>query len=126
MSLDLFKDILPSIQQTKKHILDAENEKSYVPFVVNKMLSYHVDSIFYSNEMNQHHRLPHRLQYDFYFHSLRAKKRGWASWIKPEKMKDLAAVKTYFGYSDVKAMQSLKILSEEQLVVIRKATTVGE
>ncbi len=122
--LDVFKDIMPSLQLTKKYIL--EDEKDYVPFLVNKLLSYHDDSIFYAAEMNAMYHLTHRMQYDFYFHSLRAKKRLWAAWIKPKKLEDLAAVKLYFGYSDVKAQTALKILTEEQLELIRKTTTPGE
>jgi len=123
MAIDLFKELLPSIQQTKKHVL--EDEKDYVPFVVNRMLSYHSDSILHANEMNRLYELPNRLQYDFYFYSIRAMKRGWASWIKPKKMEDLPAVKLYFGYSDAKAMEALKVLTEEQLEVIRKETTIA-
>ncbi len=33
---DLFKDIIPSILQTKKHVITQENEGEYIPFVVNK------------------------------------------------------------------------------------------
>jgi hypothetical protein len=122
--LDVFRDILPSLLQTKKHIL--ENEKDYVPFLVNRMMSYHDDALYYANEMNLHHQLSKRMQYDFYFHGLRSKKRGWAKWIKPVKEADLAAVKLYFGYSDAKARTSLNILTTEQLAHIREITTVGE
>lgn len=122
--LDVFKDILPSVLKTKKHIL--ENEKDYNPYLVNHMVSMHDDAILYANEMNMLHQLPKRLQYDFYFYGLRSKSRPFVKWYKPAKQEDLDAVKKYFGYSDAKAKQTLNILSEDQLVLIREITTAGE
>ena len=43
-----------------------------------------------------------------------------------EAAEDLDAVKLYFGYSDTKAVQALRILTEKQLETIRKVTTIGE
>jgi len=122
--LDTFKDVLPSILERKKYIL--ENEKDYVPYLVNRMVSMHDDTLYFAQEMNMHHQLPRRVQYDFMFHGIRGKRRGWAKWIKPIKADDLAAVKLYFGYSDAKAKNALNILTEDQLVIIREQTTVGE
>jgi hypothetical protein len=122
--LDTFKDILPSILERKKYIL--ENEKDYVAYLTNRMVSYHDDTLYFANEMNMYHQLPRRLQYDFMFHAIRGKRRGWAKWIKPIKADDLAAVKLYFGYSDAKARQCLNILTEDQLCLIREQTAVGD
>ena len=71
--LDLFRDLMPSLLTTKKYLF--EHDKDYVPFMVNRLMSYNDDSIFYAQELNQRHQLPKRMQYDFYFHSLRGKKR---------------------------------------------------
>lgn len=120
--LDVFKDVLPSLMQTKQHIL--EDEKDYVPFMVNRMMSYYDDCLYYANEMNMNHQLPKLMQYDFYLHSIRAKKR-FSLWIKPAKVADLDAVKTYYGFSTTKALDAINTLTEEQLVIIRKATTIG-
>ena len=50
---DLFKQIMPSILKTKTDVLQTkDDEKSYVPFVVNKALSFHSDSVLFANEMN--------------------------------------------------------------------------
>jgi hypothetical protein len=65
--MDLFKELLPSILQTKKSILTSENEKEYEPYIVNRALSQHNDLILYANEMNQYSNLENKLQYDFYF-----------------------------------------------------------
>lgn len=121
---DLFKDILPSLQLTKKYCLD--NEKDYNPFMVNKSISYHDDGIFYAAEMNRYPDLPRKSQYDFYFHVLKAKRRPFIKWAKPIKLDDIELVKQYFSYNDAKARDALKILNTGQLEMIRKALTIGE
>ena len=122
--MDLFKDILPSILQTKQNIL--EDEKDYVPFLVNKALSYQDDCLFYCNEMNQLHHLDKRLQYHYFLNTIRAKKRGFSKWHKPIKEEDLDSVKLYFGYSDAKAREALRVMTDEQIEMVRKRTTIGE
>ena len=114
---DLFKEIIPSILQTKEYVL--ENEKDYVPFIVNRALSYHYDCAMYANEMN---RLPHtdrKLQYDFYLNSIRGYRRPFQRWQKREEDDALEAIKEYYGYSNEKAKEALSILSDAQIDEIK-------
>jgi hypothetical protein len=121
---DLFKEILPSILTTKQYVL--EEEKDYVPYIINKALSHHKDCIFYANEMNMMHGLAKSMQYSYFINTIRKGKRPYGKWHKPIENKDLQAVKTYFGYSDQKAEETLKVLTEDQLKIIRTKTTIGE
>jgi hypothetical protein len=125
MSIDL-KDWLSSINQTKDNILDEDLslEKEYPPYIINKCLSGHIDCIMYANEMNINHRLNKKLQYDFYINIIRIKKR-YSPWVKKEKIKDIEYVKSYYGYSNEKAEQALKILSKEQINFIKQKLDVG-
>lgn len=120
---DLFKDIIPSILQTKKDIL--ENEKDYVPFIVNRYLSYHMDCILYANQMNMNNSLPLNLQYHYLLNTVRPMKRKYAQWQKAISVKDLECVKEYFGYSNVKAKEALRILSIEQITLIKEKLEKG-
>jgi hypothetical protein len=123
---ELFKDILPSILKTKKHQLptDAE-EKDYVPFIVNKALSFHQDCALYANEMNRYHQLDKRLQYDYLFNSIRSSYRPFQKWEKKDKSDDMEMVMMFYSLSETKAKEALKVLSEEQLDTIRKKTRIG-
>ncbi len=120
------KDWLNSINQTKKNLIDADVsvEKTYPPYIINKCLSSHIDSIMFANEININHHLDKKLQYDFYINILRVKKR-FSPWIKKETNKDIDYVKSYYGYSNEKAEQSLKILTKEQLTFIRLKFDTG-
>lgn len=122
---DLFKDIIPSILQTKTDVLvDGVSEKVYAPFVVNKALSYHADCVLYANEMNANYMLDVKMQYDYLRHSVRSKKRPFHKWVKKEKESDLEAIKLYFGYSTRAARDVLSVLSEGQLKFIREQTRI--
>jgi hypothetical protein len=78
----------------------------------------------FANEMNMNHGLPSKLQYDFLLNSVRKRKR-FSPWIKKEKIQDLDAVKSYYGYSNEKAQQALKILTKDQINYIKSKLDVG-
>jgi hypothetical protein len=78
----------------------------------------------FSNEMNLNHHLSKDMQYKFYLNSLRKRKR-FSPWIKKDKVENLDIVKRYYGYSNEKASQALKILSKQQLDYIKQRLDVG-
>ena len=120
------KDWLNSINQTKKNLIDEDPslEKDYAPYIINRCLSGHIDCLMFANEMNKYNFLPKKLQYDFFINTIRKKKR-FSPWLKQEKIKDLEVVKSYYGYSNEKAKQALKILTKEQLDFIRSKFELG-
>lgn len=120
---DLFKDIIPSILQTKKPVLD--NEKDYVPFIVNKALSHHYDCIFYANQMNIHCQIDRKMQYDLLLNTIRPYKRPYQKWQKREEVENLDAVKEFFNFSNEKAKAALCILTDDQISEIKKELNKG-
>ena len=123
---DLFKEIIPSILQTKKSVINDDIDvKDYTPFVVNRALSYHIDCVLYANEMNLHPELEKDLQYQYLLNTIRPMKRKFQPWQKSEVNKDIECVKTYFGYSNQKAKEALRILNDEQIAEIKRKTDKG-
>jgi hypothetical protein len=123
---DLFKEIVPSILQTKKNVIrDDIDLKDYKPFMVNRALSYHMDCVLYANEMNVHSQLDPDLQYLYLLNTIRPMKRKFQPWQKSEINKDLECVKQYFGYSNEKAKDVLRILNDEQIAEIKAKTNKG-
>ena len=123
---DLFKEIVPSILQTKKNpFRDEIDYKDYVPYVVNRALSCHQDCVLYANEMNINPALDKDMQYLFYLNTIRSMKRKFQPWQKSLADKDIEAVKKYFGYSNEKAKEALRILNDEQIADIRTKTEKG-
>jgi hypothetical protein len=120
------KDWLKSINFTKNNLIDEDPllEKEYSPYIINRCLSSFIDCILFANEMNQCHFLPKKMQYDFFINTLR-KQRRYSPWLKKNEIKDLDYVKKYYGYSNEKAKQALKILTKEQLNFIKSKFDVG-
>lgn len=115
-------EILNSINYDKTDIfrdLPDVTDKEYVPFVINKCLSYFPDTILQANAMNMRHGMDRRMQYHYLQNSIRKRKR-FSKWNKIAKSDDLEIVKRHYGYSAQRAEEALSILSEEQLENLKK------
>lgn len=122
-----FFDFLNAINTTKKDLLreDPLSEKDYVPFMVNRGLSYFPDTIMYANEMNKHAAIPKKWQFDFYRIGIPTKKR-FSKWSKKESHSDdVKLVMNVYNYSAEKAARALEILTEEQLESLRTSYSKG-
>ena len=120
------KDWLNSLNFTKENLIEEDSTlaKEYPSYIINRCFSGHIDTIIFANEMNKYHFLPKKLQYDFLINIVRKKKR-FSPWIRQDKIKDLDYVKRYYGYSNEKAKQALKILTQEQLNFIKSKFDTG-
>ena len=120
------KDWLNSINFTKKNLIqeDPSVAKEYPPYIINRCLSGHLDCVLFANEMNKYHFLDKDMQYEFYINILRKRKR-FSPWIRKDKVSDMEIVKSYYGYSNEKASQALKILSPEQIKFIKDKLDIG-
>ena len=105
-------------------MVDDITEKQYVPFMVNRSLSYFQDTVLMANEMNLNAHLDNRLQFDFFINIVRKRKR-FSKWFKPETQSDVEVVKTYYGYSNEKARQVLSLLTKDQIEVLKKKVNKG-
>jgi len=118
-------DYLNSINDTKQDIMTDEiDERAYVPFVVNRTLSYFSDTVAIANEMNRYHHIDKKLQYHFLINIIRKRKR-FSKWIKPDLVSDMEVVKQYYGYSNEKARQVFHLLSPEHIEELRKKVSKG-
>jgi len=120
------KDWLNSINFNKDDLTEDDEHiiKSYPPFIINKCLSGHIDSVLFANEMNRYHFLDKDMQYKFYLNILRKRKR-FSPWIRKDKVSDLDIVKSYYGYSNEKARQVMRILSTEQIDYMKQRLDIG-
>lgn len=121
-------DWLKAINQTKQPLLDdpedARDEAAYLPFVVNRCLSYFPDTIFQANEMNGKHGLANKMQFDYLLYAVKKRKR-FSPWLKAEKPDDLDAVKKFYGYSNRRAVEALVLLTPEQIERIKHLLDTG-
>jgi hypothetical protein len=118
-------DYVNAILQNKKRLEVLENRKDYIPFLVNRSLSLHQDCVLFANEMNRRHHLDKELQFDFLLNTVRSKKRPFAKRVKSEKNDDLECIKQVYGFSDTKARDALRLLSDEQIQELKEKTDIG-
>jgi hypothetical protein len=120
------KDWLNSINFNKQDLIeeDPSTIKDYPPYIINRCLSGHLDCVMFANEMNKYSFLDKDMQYSFYLNTLRKKKR-FSPWLRKDKVTDLQCVKQYYGYSNEKASQALKILTTQQLDFIKQRLDIG-
>ena len=120
------KDWLNSINFTKENLIEEDPDliKEYPPFIINRCLSGHLDAIMFANEMNKYPNLDKVLQYHFYLNTLRKKKR-FSPWLRKDKVTDLEIIKQYYGYSNEKALNALKILTPDQINFIKQRLDIG-
>jgi lipopolysaccharide biosynthesis protein len=119
-------DWLNSINYTKQDLLldNPVLEKEYVPFIINRSLSYFPDTLFHCNEMNFKHFLTKKMQYDYLRHAVRKRKR-FSKWDKKTSHSDMECVKKYYGYSNKKALEVLPLLTKEQITKIKTHLNTG-
>tara|TARA_Y100001973_G_C5046080_1_gene255228 strand:+ start:130 stop:534 length:405 start_codon:yes stop_codon:yes gene_type:complete len=125
-------DFLNSVSETKEELIRNEEgfrqdhiEKQYVPYMVNRGLSNHIDTIMYANEMNQLHHLPKDAQYRYFLTVVRRGKRRGA-W--PKKSSDTALldiIQKELECNRTVARQYLKVMTQEQIDTLNKRMTKG-
>ena len=101
-----------------------EIEKDYNPFIINKGLSYGMDTVHQANEMNSRPHLDRKLQFDFLINTIRPRKR-YNKWLKAEIVEVLDVVQEYYGYSIRQARQVLPLLTDAQIDYMRKRLNKG-
>ena len=111
-------DFANSINTTKENlIVDETTEKQYNPFIVNRAMGFGKDTVIAANEMNARPHVDNKLQYDFLKDVVRPTKR-YNKWLKSEE-ENIETIQKFFGYSFMKAKETLKLLSNTQIESIK-------
>ena len=117
-------DFIKSINEKTGNMMeiDSESERDYIPFVVNRGLSFSADTLLYANEMNCMPMTDKRMQYDYLYHSVRKRKR-YDKWVKPEVLDEdiLKAVMMTYKVGSKRAVEYIRLLSEDQKTSILKS-----
>lgn len=104
---------------------DPQADKDYNAFLINRSLSYFVDTVMFANEMNRYSSIPTKHQFAYYINTIARKKRfsKWAE--KTSKSDDLDAVCSYYGYSKQRGKDVLDMLTTEQINYIKERQYTG-
>lgn len=115
-----------SILFTKEYLMNSEeDERSYVPFLINRALSYHLDCIFYVYEIAKQPNMPNKWAYDYYFHSIKKMKRKFTKWPKKEKDETVQLLMQYYQVNRKRAEEYKALLDNAQIVLIMNEMEKG-
>ena len=120
-------DIVNSINLTKKDLYESGDmtDKEYLPFIVNKSLSYFNDTLFHANEINVRFHLPKQMQYDYLRLQIRPRKR-FSKWLKKTEDKDIEHIMAYYNISNKRAIEYKSLLNKTQLQKIRDTMSIQD
>ena len=118
-------DFLNSINFSKKNLIeDTEDEKQYVPFIVNRGLGYFQDTVMLANEMNVNCHIDNKMQYDFLKNTVRKRKR-FSKWLKAEDDRKVDILVAYLGYSRSNAKHVADLFDDSAIKDIKKRLDKG-
>ena len=118
-------DFVKAINKNENIINDDQDEKAYLPFMVNHAFSYFPDTVLIANEMNLAHHIDNKLQNDFLINTIRRNPKRFSKWNKVKHDGDFDAVKEYYGYNNEKTRSALSLLSTEEINIIKKNVDKG-
>ena len=118
-------DFLNSINYSKKNLIEEkEDEKQYVPFIVNRGLGYFQDTVMLANEMNYNCHLDNKIQYDFLRNTIRKRKR-FSKWLKAEDDEKVNIICQAYGYSRSNAKHVAHLFNSNQISKLKKRLDKG-
>ena len=118
-------DVIKAVSTSKDDKWDDIGDKDYVPFMVNRGLSYHLDTVMLANEMNQRHQIPKRWQYDFYRQAVNPKKNRFAKWAKPEEDDLLTLIADAYNCNMRRAIEIRSLLNSDSIAILKQRTNRG-
>jgi hypothetical protein len=117
-------DFIKSINEKSGNLMEVspDVERDYIPFMVNRGLSFSPDTVLYANEMNRLPFTDRRMQYDYLYASVRRRKR-FDKWVKPEEKDEelVQSVMARYGIGRKRADEYISLLDQEAREKILKA-----
>lgn len=117
-------DWINTINANKPVDTTKEDMKDYVPFVVNRAMSYFPDTILCANDMNLTHHIDKDQQYTYYINTVRPARR-YKQWGKVNNAGEVEIISEYYQVSPSKAKTLAPIHTAEQIEYMRRAVDKG-
>lgn len=110
-------DIVKGINQKKELPEWEELEDVYVPWLVNKALSFDRRTVLWANEANKLHQLEKRMQFDLLVNGVDKITRP-GMWIKAEKLDGVMEIAKKYSCGLQEALMLRRLISQEELAEI--------
>ncbi|MDV7392001.1 DNA polymerase clamp loader subunit A, partial [Arthrospira platensis SPKY1] len=119
-------DFLDDLTFHKCNILNEDNESEYSTYMVNRFISMDPSLVLIAAEMASRTSLPKDMQYDFYLHSIKKRKR-YLKFMKATKNDVAPIVAEYLGCSNRVAREivSYNLVDSELLQSMKQSLFRG-
>lgn len=119
-------DFVNDLCNDKQYRFDPTSKTKYDPFMVNRALSQHADTIMYANEMNKYPFIDKLLQHDFYFEIVSARKR-YGKWAKSgnESEEVINLIIRHYKVNRIHAKQYLDLMTDADIQTLKDTYEVG-
>lgn len=110
-------DLIDDVSYSKKDLVREDPDealRAYSPYLTNRSLSYHPDTIMVANDMNVLNHLDPDMQYRALFISVRPRKR-FSKWFKPEDQDRIDALSEWYSINTTRARELLRVLKLEDV-----------
>ena len=111
-------ELLKNINFTKEWVDVEDRGVDYVPFLVNRTLSYGRDTIMFAHEMNCLPNVDKQFNFDYFINILRKSKR-FNKGFDRSKDEVIRLIMDYYDYTYQKSVEILPILTNEQIYEIK-------
>jgi hypothetical protein len=114
---------------TNGKIIEVDGE--YSQWRTNNILANYQDTVYYANEMNINHDVTNEMHYNFLYGTIRKRKRWNKAETKEEKKERehrdelISLISDHYKYNLVRAKEVLKILTPNEIDIIRKQKEKG-
>lgn len=119
-------DFLNDLSHDKSYKFGEATKSVYEPFIINRGMSQHIDTLMLANEMNKNSHIDKLLQHDFYFHVVSKKKR-YGKWAKAklEHEDDVAFIARHYNVNKIRAREYYDLLTDDELNYLKKTYDFG-
>lgn len=118
-------DIIGKLNTSTANEWDEIEEKDYVEFIIDRAMSYNLDTVMLANEVTQRHQMPKQWKYDFYRLAIHPKKKRFSKWAKPEENEDVDLIMQVYQVNRQKASSILSLINKKDLQFIKEKTYYG-
>jgi len=115
-------DFLNAINETKRDLLaEGVPDLAYNAFMVNRGLSYFLDTVLDASEMDRMAHIPRHAAFRYLLHSV-TRRRRFSKWARAGKSIDIDAISDFYKYGRRGSAEALRILSADQVAELRRLT----
>jgi hypothetical protein len=101
-----------NVLSSREDIFSEENQDQYVPFIINRHLSYFIDTVLYANDMNIYNHLEKSSQYQYLLNTIPKRKR-FSKWEKKTSDQLVLGICEVFQCNEQRALEILPLLTPD-------------